>query len=297
MDKKKLILHVGLPKTGSTALQMYLNLNRELIASRDFSYPKEKTKKGIPKHQSLVRGLNSNNHTNLKNYLQNNSKNNLILSTEGLTNHLYDFSFESVLEFKNILNTYELTIIIVTREFDNWLKSYYAQSVINPRIKLSYNATALEINEFSKHPRIQQLGNINQVIKDLKLKFGATTVIRLKYSKNLVKDFCNTIRIPYIHGKIDRVNESPKPWTIELMRQINGFETSENERSMWRSVIQEFSLSNHSLMQDSLNTNQNEKKLSQTVFDSLVYKHSELYGLKKKKLEEFKKFIYLKNYL
>jgi len=294
VKKKNLILHVGLPKTGSTALQTYLDSNRELLATKSFNYPKERTKKGIPKHQSLVKGLNTNNHTKLKVYLKNNTKNNLILSTEGLTNHIYDFSSKSILEFRETIKTYNVIIVLVTRDFDSWVKSYYAQSVINPRIKLSYNATSLEIDEFKKHPRILQLANITRLTKDLRKAFEVNDLIRIEYSNNLVKDFCKIFKIPYNKMNTRMINQSPKPWAIELIRQINSFGTSEKERIRWKSTIQEFSQSNHSLMKDYLNDSNNQgEKLNKSILDKLVYNKKTSFCLEKRKLEKFKKFIYL----
>jgi hypothetical protein len=154
------------------------------------------------------------------------------------------------------------------------------------------------IEEFIKHPRIQQLSNIDQIIKDLKQKFEPAKVIRLIYSKSLIEDFCHIFQIPYVDRTVGRTNESPKSWAIELMRQVNCFRINEKERNIWRSVIQEFSLSNHSVMRDSLNKiNQNEKKLNQRLLNSIVCNHCKWYNLEKTKIEEFKNFIILKKYI
>jgi len=51
--KRRLILHAGTPKTGTSSLQLHLGSNRELLAEKGIYYPPPSETR-MPKHQQLV---------------------------------------------------------------------------------------------------------------------------------------------------------------------------------------------------------------------------------------------------
>jgi len=244
---KKLILHVGLPKTGSSALQNLLHSNRDELIQLNINYPLDDNKRNV-KHQSLVKGLFNGNNQSLKTFLDTNKSETLILSTEGLTNHLYDYCPKALSKFRDLTINYETTICLVIRNKEKWLKSYYSQSIINPKIRLDYNATSLKLNEFKKLSRITKLLNTKQLTQDLQKAYGAHEIVTIDYSPKFVKEFCFKFIIPYTEVENKKINITPNSWTIELIRQINGFNLNEQQRKSWKAAIQQFSQTKHNLL-------------------------------------------------
>jgi hypothetical protein len=247
---KRIILHVGLPKTASSAMQTYLNENREKLKNFEFNYPVDEFNSAMPKHQSLVVGLFANNHTFLDNVVADNTSENLILTTEGLTNHLYDFSSESLASFRNITKTYQLSVFLMTRNINSWIKSYYSQAVLNPNVTtVDFYATNLTLEEFSSLPRIRQLTNYSDLIKDVKKAYGAIDVVVGQYETQWFKHFSQSFNLPFENHELEeKINVTPKFWAIEVMRQINAYHLPEGERTLWKSLVHEFCQSKHTIL-------------------------------------------------
>jgi len=104
---ERIILHAGTPKTGTTSLQIVLDQYREVLAQRGLLYPRAMVAPGAaanrsynvkPKHQWLVDDLMADNPARFADDIASvlgqmpSNINTLVLSTEGLFNHWWDFT-------------------------------------------------------------------------------------------------------------------------------------------------------------------------------------------------------------
>lgn len=112
MPKKHLYLHVGLPKTATSSLQTWLHENADTLAVNDISYQFTDNISMQPKHQFLVFELLNNNFSHSASVLEKTKTEAIIWSTEGLTNHLVDFSKTAFLQFRQLVASYQLTLIV-----------------------------------------------------------------------------------------------------------------------------------------------------------------------------------------
>ncbi|MCF6226080.1 MAG: hypothetical protein L3J22_07245 [Xanthomonadales bacterium] len=294
MKSKKLILHVGLPKTGSSALQTYLNQHRHALNRFGFNYPADEIDVAMPKHQSLVLGLFQNNHSQLLSFVEKNNSKNLILSTEGLTNHLYDFSLESLSRFRRVIESFDVTIYIVLRSSADWIKSYYTQAVLNPSVGVvDFYATNMKLDEFSEHARIKKLLNKKQLVEDVKQAYGANSVFIGDFEKQWFHDFCIKFELPFFAPALTRINISPSPSMIELMRQINKYKLPENARISWKATIQKYSQSKHtilkrSVVQSELNDN---TPLDITILENIYPIDNGWFSLSQDEIDAFRCFV------
>lgn len=294
--KKEIILHVGMPKTGSSALQTYLFEHKSKIQSQGFCYPKDVLPTAMPKHQSIVRDLLSNNLSQLHNFCTQSGKKGLILSTEGLTNHLYDISENSFQAFREITSNFHLTVFIVLRDKATWLPSYYTQAVLNPHVGIvDFYATALTLDEFSQHPRISKLLNHKDLLKDVKKAYGASKIEVAHYEDNWFKRFKEASSLQFDDDSLTKkVNESPEPWSIELMRQINSFKLPEPQRNVWKATLHKYSNSNHTLLKKSeKNLAHNQSSIDTSLLKKIKASPEEgRFVLTNDKLQEFSEYIY-----
>ena len=99
--KLTLILHVGTPKTGTTSLQLYLAKKQRKLAKKGILYPNCTHNSDAPKHQwfekNLVRIHPQNFLDNFAEILKAVDENThtILLSSEGIYNHWWDFPAES----------------------------------------------------------------------------------------------------------------------------------------------------------------------------------------------------------
>lgn len=237
---RKILLHVGLPKTGSSALQSWADANRQVLRTQGVDYPQTIDDTIVPKHQFLVPALMSNRLAQLDALLAESRCDKLFLSTEGLTNHLYDFPEKSLAEFRARINNFELSVFMVVRDPESWTRSYYKQAVINPPILACNYATPLRYEAFRLLPRVVRLTDVEKVSADVKVAYGASEVIAAPYNKNWFSqliDFLD-IKIDETFTPLPSSNESVSDDVIELIRQVNAMNVSPSLRDAFLALLQ-----------------------------------------------------------
>jgi len=124
---KNLYLHIGMHKTGTTAIQNFLYLNKELLINKNLNYYSEvpidynfanalKDKRDIDYIKKRIRKLKE-----IK-------EDNVLLSCEVFieADHIPEF-FHEILVSEGIYKVYNVKIIIYIRRQDHWLESSYLQ--------------------------------------------------------------------------------------------------------------------------------------------------------------------------
>ncbi|MEI2384549.1 hypothetical protein [Breoghania sp. JC706] len=252
--RRRLFLHVGLPKTGTSAVQAWLYRNADALRRSEMEYPDAFAPGGDPSHRWLVRGLLSRDLADLRAVLDAASQPDIVLSSEGLTNHLYDFSPEALDMFRSMTGAFDVTVLLATREMDAWLRSYYRQAIINPGNRMSdLWGTALSFEDFARHPRMRQLADHPALINDLRAAYGASHLVRLDYDGDWFSGLAGALGIDCAaSAPADRVNESVPGWIAALMLRINRLGKSEPERRLWRAAIQMHCPTGNSVFRQSL---------------------------------------------
>lgn len=233
---------------------MFLHENRAALRHQRCDYPALYLAKNPPKHQFLVSSLLSNDLSQLQAVLASVECERAIISTEGLTNHLYDFPGEALHAFRTLTRSCQVTVFIVTRSPSPWLRSYYKQAVINPRVTLvDYYATALTLPQFAEHRRVLRLVDHDTVTRDVASAFGAREVVAAKFEEDWMSTFCSSFGLSFEHpARLKTINQSPPNWAVELMRQVNAHDPPESQRRAWRAVLHKILESKHTLLASSV---------------------------------------------
>lgn len=136
--KRRLILHAGTPKTGTTALQLRLEADRDKLVRQGFFYPP--TGGGpSPRHQWMIQALLGAG-TPLLTQLRSlpatvpEQVHTVILSSEGVYNHWWDFSQAGRSALKQLAEEFRVELWIWFREPAAFIRSFYIQMLKNPRI-------------------------------------------------------------------------------------------------------------------------------------------------------------------
>ena len=157
----------------------------------------------------------------------------LLLSTEGLTNHLYDFPEASLSRFRELVAAWNVRILVVVRDEESWTKSYHKQLVLNPPHKDFGYATALPLSEFSWLPRVRRLLDHASLTRDLRTRFGARSVTVRRFEDDWFDGFRSWVGL-------DPGRPGPAPGhehascsddVVEIVRLINRMQLPADERA------------------------------------------------------------------
>lgn len=168
---KRLVLHVGLPKTSSTALQAWCYANREALRSWGVHYPDSVVSTEDPKHQWLVSDLLLNSMDERLPVALAPGEDTLFLSAEGLTNRLPGFPPEATAQFRRLTAGLEVTVLVFFREAEPWTVSYWKQDV------LEFDREPLTFEQFCQLPRVKFLLDRDSVLAGLDDAFAPSTVV------------------------------------------------------------------------------------------------------------------------
>lgn len=230
MTERDLILHIGLPKTGSSALQSWCHRNRAMLAGYGVDYPLSAG--GSTKHQFIIQALMKGDFAEVETVLRRNLSARMVMSSEGMTNHLYDFSSAALSSFRTAVAGYRVRLFMVAREERAWLRSLYAQMVVNSVEPRFHYGTPLPFDEFCRLPRIRRLADTRRLAADVRDGFGAAECRVVSYESDWMAEFLDMLAIDPQAAlpPLPRENSTVPPSVVEIVRQINGFRLEPRNR-------------------------------------------------------------------
>jgi hypothetical protein len=226
--KKKLYIHIGLHKTGSTSIQLFLNSNKEKIQKRhDIFYlpiPKDDI---VPYQHRYLNKLMTNDIIAFREiFVKNLSKSNsFIISSECFMEK--ETYANQLSQIKYLYDA--IYIIIYIRRQDEWIESLYKEDLINhQKYKFSIDEW---VDQVITNKHMFYNPNFLSTIERWASLFGKENIILRSFDdkyliqKNAICDFCNILKIPFnkfdnykIHANIGLKNRE----IIEMFRITNG---------------------------------------------------------------------------
>jgi hypothetical protein len=212
---KTVFVHIGMSKTGTTTLQFLLDANRALLKSSGFCYPlsglsSSPHEKG---HHELVTATKNRDESVYKALVAEIDKvaaKVVVLSSEG-----FSVSTQAEIEFlKEMLNCYEVKVVVYVREQASFLESLYNQAVktgSEVRDRYEFLADMLSSNRL----------NYYSIVKSWAAVFGKENIVVREYrgsgrgGRQLVEDFFG------VDFKVVDYNSSVDSRYIEFLRVVN----------------------------------------------------------------------------
>lgn len=247
---RSLVLHVGLPKTATTSLQFWAHANRQPLAERGVDYPEPAGEVLVPKHQFLVTELMTGQLDRTRRTVAASESPRLFLSTEGLTNHLYDYSEDALAQFREVLAPHRVTLFLVLREPTAWVRSYYKQAVLNPVVGRYHYGTALTLDAFSRLERVRRLTDHAAVLRDARRAYGAAQAVPAAFEGDWFGGLLDVlgVRDGAAFQPPERRHESLPDDLIELFRQVNAMGIAAGLRQQFFGLMQKAMPSTHSIL-------------------------------------------------
>jgi hypothetical protein len=243
VQKLKLIIHAGTPKTGTTSLQTYLDKKQRRLRGKGVLYPHNLDKlqnTSAPKHQWFEKNLIT---TNLESFLENfkniisqvkSDTHTIILSSEGIYNYWWDFPDESKNVLHELSKLFDIQIWVWFREPTSFIESYYKQCIRNPQIEgnpcygkdLSF-AEMLNIDWFSQHLNYQGF------VTECQTLFGDNNISVFKYGGDVVQEVIQKLGLATPHDNpTPRQNNSLNSASIRLLRTINSYNIKAKDKEL-----------------------------------------------------------------
>ncbi|WP_340679128.1 sulfotransferase family protein [Paraglaciecola sp.] len=243
LQKIKLIIHAGTPKTGTTSLQTYLDKKQRKLRGLGILYPHNLEKSdnpGAPKHQWFEKNLVTNH---VENFLENfkniisqvkDNTHTIILSSEGIYNYWWDFPDKSKALLTALNTLFDIDVWVWFREPLGFIESYYKQCIRNPQVAsnpcygkdLSF-ADMLAIPWFSQHLNYQGF------VTDCQNLFGQSQVLVFNYQGDVVQEVMQILGLATPHDNpTPRQNKSLNSASIKLLRTINHYNLKAKDKEL-----------------------------------------------------------------
>lgn len=229
----RLFLHIGIAKSGTSAIQHFLFNNRELLASHHVYYPTAGLFVAAKAHHYLSHKWGSWRNTKYLTGVDFDAEwqklERFIAGHEGV--HIVSsegFSVRSVLPEKedlvpyvrDVLRDVDMRIVVYLRPQDEWVESMYKQMVGDGRMKRTFRSFLDDL------PR--EL-DFDYLLKIWEAGFSRQNIIVLRYARSqfangdVASDFLRALSIPPIAGLVRTerdVNPSLDDITAQLLRVL-----------------------------------------------------------------------------
>lgn len=213
MTKRKIFLHIGFGKTGTTSIQTYFSKKRADLLHQGFLYPETGISVGghhllAPLGEENITGNTRNLYDKLKQEISNNNAQKIIISSENYVFARHSFIKDLMHEFSE----FDVTIIFYARRQESLIESTFLQW---QKIGDDYQGS-LE-NFFQKHKRSF---DFTELIAPWENCFGEDAIIARIYDKKVIGD--NVCRdIASILGIQELAFESEKKENISLRPEFS----------------------------------------------------------------------------
>jgi len=192
----------------------------------------------MPKHQWLVDAIIDSNQGDFDRRMQavlderDASTHTIILSTEGIANHWWDFSPEGLTMLASLKQTFDVSCWIWFREPNDFFRSYYLQILKNgrhPRFE-AYGQDRSPLEMLSM-PWVAKHLDYRGLMEGLEHVFGADAIYPFAYTDDIVGALTKLLPVSLPHEPELRVNETNiSSAGLERLRTVNRITTSNAEK-------------------------------------------------------------------
>lgn len=244
-----LIVHAGLPKTGTSALQAALHSGRANLLQSGVLWPDSVASPIDPRHLFMHKEpLALDDCPTLKNALNEAKRDSLdtvIVSSEGLTVQSKQLSKVRSGSSRAALQDWTVRLIVCTRSKKSWEPSLYRQCIMNPPAPQSDNdleqtyATGETFDDWRKRPVVSELGDPKTIAARLEPLFGKAELITFDQGGDVVSGFMAAAGLAHVRlPSIPRRNLSPDAAKIEVLRRANASQYNRILNPALRSLMQ-----------------------------------------------------------
>lgn len=232
----KLIIHGGLPKTGTTSLQSFFHQNNHELLKSGYIYPDAFLTTHEPKHQWLMRAFLTGNAALIVAYFKTifsqlkNNTHTIILSTEGIHMHWVDFGQEARSFLQVLSQVFPTEFWVWFRQPTSFMNSLYRQYLKNPKTNVACYGQDMSLGEMMEDEWFMSHFDYLGFIYDLESIMEGKDIKVFKYHGDIIATVKHLLHLDEALGIAQMKNISLGDSTIELLRIINRFPLSQEEK-------------------------------------------------------------------
>ncbi len=241
----KLVLHAGTPKTGTKALQAALYRHVEALAQVGVWYPPARVDPEQKKHQFLVALLIAGDGAGLAEAFEEIVRSappqtrTIVLSTEGLYQHWWDFAPESKAMLHHLASLLDLEVWACFREPVAFAITQHAQLLRNPRqFAPAYGLDAGLDEMLDDEWFVQRLDYLGFVF-ELQELIGNGKVRLFRYGPDIVDRVFGALGAPSSGDTTTLVNPSLRQPGVDLMRIVNRYDLPAEQKYAAAALVME----------------------------------------------------------
>lgn len=277
--EKEVFLHIGIPKTGTSAIQKYMFDSRHELINKSFLYPNSGIL-GIAHYDisTAFREIDNDNKTKKHHQILENliSEINKTLCTKVLISSEAFVKVKNIKNIKDWLGKYSVKILIYLRRHDHWWQSMYSQAakqVVNPPWPIDIQGYL----DYSLNNPNLRYSNYSYFVDSWSNIFGKENVIVRVYEKEqniggIIPDFLDAIGVDSLsndHSKhYLRINKSLDPKTIYMLSIVNRMNLSLEDRG----IVKKY------LIDNSLPSSENFDLLGPDLRKEIIYQNNNSYS-------------------
>lgn len=223
MEDSVLSIHIGVPKTGTTAIQDFCALNRRELANQSLLYPaldKGHAHHGLMRlvYQRQPNDQRMRRFDNFRRKIEKTTCERVLISSE-FAARLQDLS-----ELRRLLKDVPTRIIVYLRRQDDWLLSAYNQNVKSPSTLMDDT-----FDEFAKRPHLERRLNYENLLALWSEAFGFENLDVCVYEEEkrngqLIRRFLERLGVNVNNEKLCDVghpNRALDRHSLEIVRICN----------------------------------------------------------------------------
>lgn len=223
MEDSILSIHIGVPKTGTTAIQDFCAVNRRELANQRLLYPA--LEKGHAHHglMRLIHQARPNDHRMRRFYrfrreIEKSKCERVLISSE------FAARMQDLSNLQRLLRDVDTRIIVYLRRQDNWLLSAYNQNVKSPTTSSSDT-----FEDFTKRPHLERRLNYEKLLGLWSEAFGFQNLDVHVYEEEnrngqLIRRFLQRLGVNVDSDKlrgVGRPNPALDRHSLEIVRICN----------------------------------------------------------------------------
>ncbi|MCP9884197.1 hypothetical protein KBY97_03510 [Synechococcus sp. ATX 2A4] len=241
LQGRRLVLHTGTTKTGSTSLQQYLFTNHAALKAQGILYPTSISTSDQPKHQWLIECLARRNQAALTSACEelgtelDEQVHTVVLSTEGLYNHFYDYIHTAKEGLAQLCASIDVEVVVVFRNPFDFSLSSFKQGLINPPNSWSpYYGHTRSLEQLCSDPKWLQRLNFQDFVETWRQLVGKEGMRCFPYSKAILKTLCKHILDFDVSSEhqLPNANRSVGLLGVDLLHVLNRHQLPSDPRAL-----------------------------------------------------------------
>ncbi len=246
----RIVIHCGLPKTGTTAIQDWLADHPKLLTSKGILYPTEFPSPSERFHRFLSTELRTQSGMvqtrRVITQARHDGVKTLIFSIEGITAHLDKIRDDMAKELREIIGDDPVELVVCVRPYKSWATSLYRQCVITvpqnmvdpSNLERQYGCT-LTLDEFLARSEIQKIADKDSIHIRMKELFPAASITFVDHGPQLVETFLSIVHVSISELEVNEQlrNTAIPDVYIEILMKLNSCSSSPMVQRYARAAI------------------------------------------------------------